>query len=283
MYDFIAFDVETANKQYHSICQIGFAFVENNVITKTWGMYINPETTVFTNTEIHGITYEKVRKALIFPQVVSYIAPFIENQTLVHHTSFDEVAIMQNSERYGINFPHVRFCDSSLYVRDIDSAVSRSGFGLIPLCTRYNIETNGHHDAINDAVMLAKLVICLQSQFGEKITSWSHPPHSKSIPETWKHISQDATSKGPLTGLEFVLTGNFDDSKQELSDLIVNQGGNVRDTVTLTTSHLIVGKPSHFQKGEFSTKHKKALELNRQGSCIEIMDEDQLYELLIEP
>lgn len=281
-YDFIAFDVETANKQYHSICQIGFAFVENNKVTKTWGVYINPETNVFSNTEIHGITKEKVAKAMIFPQVVSYISPFIENQILVHHTAFDQVAVRQDSDRYGISFPNVRFCDSSMFVRDIDSSVSQSGFGLVPLCNKYHIDTNGHHDAINDAVMLARLVICLQSQYGENISSWEHLLEPKAPPEAWARISQDATREGPLTGFEFVLTGDFDDSKQELSDLIVNQGGNVRDKVTLTTSHLVVGNPSHFQKGEFSTKHQKALELNRQGSCINIIDEDQLYELLVD-
>jgi len=40
---FVAIDVETANPDYSSICQIGVALFENGIITKTWATLINPE------------------------------------------------------------------------------------------------------------------------------------------------------------------------------------------------------------------------------------------------
>lgn len=289
MYDFITLDVETANHQYHSICQIGLAFVEKNRVTKTWGVYINPETTVFSNTEIHGITFETVKKAMTFPQVIKYIEPHIKGSLLVHHTAFDRIAMGQAAERYQIDLSNFFFCDSAQYAQGIDMAFSTRGFGLIPLCQKFGVETQGHHDAVNDAIMLARLVISLQNHYkmkikdGEVRTAGDEPMRSaKTKPDAWTHINQDAIREGPLTGLEFVLTGDFESSKQELSDLIVNQGGNVRDKVTFTTSHLVVGKPSHFQKGELSIKHQKALELKRQGSHIKIIDEDNIFEILVD-
>jgi DNA polymerase-3 subunit epsilon len=279
MYDFIALDVETANEQYFSICQVGLAFVEKGKLTKTWGMYVNPETN-FTNTEIHGISQESVKDAMKFPQVFSYIQPYIENELLVHHTAFDQVAITRNAERYGIVLPELRFFDSSLFVRDIDSTVSKTGFGLVPLCSKYNIDSSGHHDAVNDAVMLAKLLLCLQTQYGVNISSWTRKVKIKSKPDAWNRIAQNAVNEGVLNGFEFVLTGNFENSKKELSDLIVENGGNVRDTVTATTAILIVGKPSKFQLDTISIKHKTALKLRDKGSQIQIIDEATLFSLL---
>ena len=59
--DFIAIDVETANPDYASICQIGFAFFEDGKLIENFTYIIDPEA-CFNDTNILnlGITPEDV-------------------------------------------------------------------------------------------------------------------------------------------------------------------------------------------------------------------------------
>ena len=54
--NFVAIDVETANADMASICQIGIAKFENGVLVEEWVSLINPEDYFhFINVDIHGI------------------------------------------------------------------------------------------------------------------------------------------------------------------------------------------------------------------------------------
>ncbi|MFT7592298.1 MAG: DNA polymerase-3 subunit epsilon [bacterium] len=54
--NFLAIDVETANADYSSICQIGIAEFKGGEITNTWSQLINPEVEFdIFNTMLHGI------------------------------------------------------------------------------------------------------------------------------------------------------------------------------------------------------------------------------------
>ena len=53
---FVAIDVETANADMASICQIGIARCEGGVITDEWTSYVDPEDYFDgVNVSIHGI------------------------------------------------------------------------------------------------------------------------------------------------------------------------------------------------------------------------------------
>ena len=65
--DFVSVDVETANWDKGSICQIGWSIVANGKITQSDSVLINPQSYFDPfNVEIHGITEEDVRGALTF-------------------------------------------------------------------------------------------------------------------------------------------------------------------------------------------------------------------------
>lgn len=282
-FDFIAFDVETANKDLSSICQIGFAFVSNGQVGKTWGVYINPETDDFSNEVFHGISNKTVRSAKIFPEVINEIRPQVERNILVHHSSnhFDKKALENACERYQLPNLDVVFKNSYFFAKQNDILGPQASYALNALCDKHSIIRKKEHDAIQDAIDLANLVLCIQRQYGLSISDWVQTRKPKSTPDEWRSIKQDATNAGPLSGLEFVLTGNFQVKKQELSDLIAEHGGNVRDRVTKSTSYLVVGNPSPFQKESLSTKHKTAIELLKQGFSIEIITETDLYSKFI--
>ena len=63
-YRFVAVDVETANRQQGSICQIGLALVSTDNQIETTGLLIDPEQSFESfNVRLHGIDQEAVAKA----------------------------------------------------------------------------------------------------------------------------------------------------------------------------------------------------------------------------
>ena len=54
--DFIAIDVETANADMASICQVGLVKYEDGVLSDEWNTYVDPEDYFDgINVSIHGI------------------------------------------------------------------------------------------------------------------------------------------------------------------------------------------------------------------------------------
>ena len=66
-YRFVAVDVETANRNHSSICQIGMALVSADGTIDTIGILIDPEQHFENfNVDLHGIDDDDVRGALTF-------------------------------------------------------------------------------------------------------------------------------------------------------------------------------------------------------------------------
>jgi len=60
--NFVAIDVETANADMASICQIGLAKVENGTLSEEWKTYVDPEDYFDgINVAIHGIDESVVK------------------------------------------------------------------------------------------------------------------------------------------------------------------------------------------------------------------------------
>lgn len=104
--DFVAIDVETANADMATICQIGLVKFKNSVPADEWKTYLDPEDHFEgINVSIHGIDEELVAGAPTFPKVIGTLRAFLENNVVVCHTHFDRVALHQAAERYGLSAP----------------------------------------------------------------------------------------------------------------------------------------------------------------------------------
>jgi DNA polymerase III subunit epsilon len=66
---FVAIDFETANYSPNSACAIGLVSVENNIITQQQHFLIQPPTTEFIFTYIHGISWQQVSAVPTFQQL----------------------------------------------------------------------------------------------------------------------------------------------------------------------------------------------------------------------
>ena len=115
---FNAIDVETANRNRASICQIGIAQVRTGKIHRTLSILVNPEEPFeHINTGIHGIDEDAVRDADTFPGIYSRLRKLIERTTLVSHTPFDRQALEKATSKYELLPLQVRWLDSAQIAR----------------------------------------------------------------------------------------------------------------------------------------------------------------------
>jgi len=112
--DFVVIDVETANQNPRSICQIGIAAYQNGSLSALWGSLINPEDSFSAlNIAIHGIRPEHVVDAPNWADIQSELRPRLEQRTLASHTYFDFRAIARANERYGLaEIPRTKWVDT---------------------------------------------------------------------------------------------------------------------------------------------------------------------------
>ena len=87
---FVAIDVETANADLASICQIGLVTFADGQIVSGWQSLIDPEDEFNEiNISIHGIDESSVQGAPRFNDLAVHIGKTLEGQFVASHTSFD--------------------------------------------------------------------------------------------------------------------------------------------------------------------------------------------------
>lgn len=116
--NFVAIDVETANADMSSICQIGIAKFSNGELIDEWSSLIDPEDHFsLMNVSIHGITEADVKGSPTLPEVRSVLHDFMDNTVCVSHTHFDRVAITQAFSKYDIEPLRAIWLDSARVAR----------------------------------------------------------------------------------------------------------------------------------------------------------------------
>ena len=91
MHDFVALDVETANRNRYSICSIGMVKFKDGEILDSYYKLINPdESFALENIRIHGIQEYQVITAPRFYNLSYEIEQFIGGRPVVaHNATFD--------------------------------------------------------------------------------------------------------------------------------------------------------------------------------------------------
>lgn len=156
---FFALDVETANNDRASICQIGVACGRVDGAIETWKSYIDPQTNVWSCSGIHGITARTVRGAPAFEQVYSMLESALGGKTVYQHSPFDQGAIAAACARDGLAMPTWTWRDSVQVARQAwPELKGNGGHGLASLKRHLGLTFN-HHDAGEDARASATIVL----------------------------------------------------------------------------------------------------------------------------
>lgn len=129
--EFVAVDVETANADFASICQIGIASFRDGQLADAWVSLINPDDWFSpVNVSIHGIDENQVKEAPTWGHIYPEIAGRMQGKIVVCHTAFDRVALARACERYDSTSCECIWLDSAKVVRRAWPQFSKSGYGL---------------------------------------------------------------------------------------------------------------------------------------------------------
>jgi DNA polymerase III subunit epsilon len=281
--NFFAIDVETANADYSSICQIGIAHIENGQITDKWKTLVNPRAYFDPfNVSIHGISKEDVKDAPTFDKIYQELLERISNQITVHHMPFDKTAISRACIENNLDIIAARWLDSAKIARRTWEQFAYKGYGLANLANFLHIDFE-HHDALEDAITAAKVVIHACEKHQISIEEW----YKKiSLPITISYggsstIHLEGNPEGSLYGETLVFTETLSLPRKEAAKIASDIGCNVDDSVTKCTTILVVGTQDVFKLAgyEKSSKHRKTEELIQKGNPIKILSEKDFIEM----
>lgn len=162
---FFALDVETANNNRASICQIGIACVRHDGTVETWSSYVDPETNDWSCTFVHGITADKVRGAPRFAEIIEQLDIRLAGRTVYQHSSFDRSAIESACSANDLATPNWGWQDSVQVARRAwPELKGNGGHGLSALKSYLGLSFR-HHDAGEDARASAEIVLLAEAGF----------------------------------------------------------------------------------------------------------------------
>lgn len=283
--EFVAIDVETANADMSSICQIGIVCYRHGSIVDEWESYIDPEDYFdVINTSIHRIDESIVSGSPKLPDVGDQIHKYLDNRISVCHSHFDRVAIRQAFDKYEMITPNCTWLDTARVARRAWKEFAWSGYGLHRVCAYLGYEFT-HHDALEDAKAAGQILVSAIEQTGIDLDAWLkrvNQPIDPSNTSSSQYIKRSGNPEGPLYGEVLVFTGALGITRLEVADMAAKIGCIVESGVNKKTTLLVVGDQDikRLAGHEKSSKHRKAESLISRGQSIRILRETDFRQLV---
>lgn len=285
---FIALDVETANDDPASICQIGLAFVrpDNSIIT--WSNYVDPEDLFSSaNIAIHGITDDTIieANAPIFEDALEHIASALTSVTVFQHSDFDRRCIVAACDEAAIEAPKINWADSvRVAQRAWPELKGNGGHGLANLRKHFGLSFR-HHDAGEDARASAEIVLLAEKHTGLSAKELTAPAKRQFRKTFEPSAPMEGVATGPLYGGVVVFTGSLSISREDASQSAAACGLTVAMNVTKKTTLLVVGDQdlSLLAGHSKSIKHRKAEGYIANGQRIQILTETDFLAIVRAP
>jgi DNA polymerase III subunit epsilon len=280
---FVAIDVETANADLASICQIGVVSFQHGEVAEAWKTLIDPEDEFDgVNVSIHGIDERMVAGAPRFPDIVDALHTRLAGHVVVSHMPFDRVALSRAHERYGIPTLDCTWLDTARVTRRAWPQFSRRGYGLADVASWCGIEFR-HHDAEEDARAAGLVLLRALTDSGLGVDDWvvqATRPIGGSLSSS--SITRAGDPDGPLAGEVLVFTGALSIPRREAADLAAAAGCDVVGSVGRKVTLLVVGDQDvrKLVGHEKSSKHRKAEDLIRNGQVLRILRESDFRTLV---
>ena len=283
--NFVAIDVETANPDMSSICQIGLAkFVDGN-LAEEWSTLVDPEDYFDeVNVSIHGIESRMVKGQPKLPQIADRLRTTLENTIAVCHTHFDRIALARAHIKYQLRPISTSWLDSARVVRRTWKDLAWKGYGLANVCERIGYDFK-HHDALEDAKAAGYVLLAALRESQQDLEAWSRRVNQPINPEqssSGAAIQRDGNPEGDLYGEVVVFTGALELPRTEAANFAASVGCQVASGVTRKTTILVVGDQdvARLAGHEKSSKHRKAEQLVADGHRLRIIRETDFKALV---
>ncbi len=277
---FAALDVETANPDLSSICQIGIVQFEHGQPVESWSSLVDPgDFFDAMNVSIHGIDEGDVRGAPDFKTVSSELSRRIAGQVVAIHTAFDRNAVTQASTRHAVSPPDCVWLNTANVARRAWPEVAQRGYGLAALAIKFGIEFE-HHNAVEDARAAGLILVRAISESGIDLDAWLERVNRPIKPVAG--IALAGNPEGLLFGEIVVFTGALSIPRREAARMAGVSGCETAEGVTKHTTLLVVGDQDiRLLNGrEKSIKHRKAEELMAKGAPIRILTESDFISMI---
>jgi DNA polymerase III subunit epsilon len=303
MKNFIAMDFETANYQRHSICSVGFVFVEDGEIVDSIYQLINPEEEFDNyNIDIHGITPNDVSHSPTFKEFYESNKHRLENKLLIaHYLPFDGYALRDNLYRYELEpVNNQLLCTYQLSKKLLQG---QSSYTLSSLCHHLGIELQNHHHALDDAKACARIMLHLVNEFDlldyptifdktrikpgklskeQYQSSLVHKTSKGGLDLTQIEVSQDVDKDHAFFGKHIVFTGKLNlYTRKEAALEVAKRGGMPQNGINKDTNFIVLGDFEDVMiKGNKSSKLLKAEKMITEGKDLEIISEHDFLMML---
>jgi DNA polymerase III subunit epsilon len=281
--NFVAIDVETANADMASICQIGLVKCENGILSDEWKSYVDPEDYFdVNNVSIHGIDESTVKGVPTFPELSDTLRSYLADTVVVCHTHFDRVAMRQAHQRYDIIAPECTWLDSARVARRTWEQFAYRGYGLANVCAVIGYQFE-QHDALEDAKAAAHIILAAIEKMGMDLNKWLKRVERRiGFPYQSGKIVQDGNPEGALFGETLVFTGALKIPRATAAEMAAKIGCSVATGVNKKTTILVVGDQDvkKLAGHDKSSKHRKAEKLRAEGCAIKILRESDFKEVV---
>lgn len=305
--NFLTIDFEVASRYEYSPCSVAIYKFTDTSYTKIYSTLINSGDVFFDPQliKLHGITAEMIKDAPTLDTVMNNICSIIKNNFLfAHNATYDILKIINGCKECNINIPNFKYADTLMLSK-------RTWKGLInykldTVSDYLNIELK-HHNADSDAIACGQIVLesmnyynvndifslldeikytygyyennIFFKAFSQKIAK-SH--NSKSDYEKVKEININTEAEGELNGKVIVFTGALSIPREEAMKIAAEHGAIPNASVTSKTNYLVVGNDDYhkFKLGNKSNKMLKAEQLILKGQDLELITEDDFFELI---
>ena len=284
--NFVSVDVETANSDMASICQIGIAVFENGMIVDEWVTLVDPDGHFAgINVSIHGISKRDVKGAPKFSGVAKKINEYFKDNLIISHGSFDRNSLFKAFALCDESLLFDSWLDTCSVTRRAWPQFAKSGYGLANVCKTIGYEFE-HHDALADAKAAGAVLIEAIKLTNIDLDDWPKRVNQPIVPGSSSvrvrtAINREGNPDGDLFGEVVVFTGSLIMVRSEAANLASKIGCSVASSVTKTTTLLVVGDQDldKLAGKAKSSKHIKAEGLITKGQSIRILKESDFLSM----
>lgn len=282
--EFVAIDVETANPDMASICQIGIVCFKDGQVDHEWVSLVNPRAYFDPiNVGVHGIEEAAVSDAPIFEDVYSQIKSLLKGRVCVSHTHFDRISLDKAIRKASLDPIEVTWLDSARIARRAWEQCALKGYGLANVCKIIGFEFK-HHDALEDAKAAGAIVNAAIEKADLTLDEWLirvGQPIS-GLPASSGKVTLEGNPEGELYGQTIVFTGALSIPRKDAAAMAASIGCSVATSVSKKIDYLVVGDQDVSRLGgkDKSSKHIKVEGLIAAGIQIRILKESDFKELV---
>jgi DNA polymerase-3 subunit epsilon len=267
---FTAVDIELANSDLHSICEVGVAKFRFGDLVETWRVLVNPEADFETlyHSDLHGIREHHIRGAATFPDIHLLLKRFIAEETCVFHASgnFDPNCIGSACKRYGLD----DITQTATWMSTLDLArhhwPGEPSYKQERLCVKIGHDYQPHN-ALEDAIACAAIYRALQGSNPQPAiaaagTATDHQRTFRRVSSAKRGTGLKGSDEGPFAGIHIVFTGNFAppwDDRSAFEQYLCSLGFTPRSNISGKTKMLVTGEGAGPKK--IADAHTKGIEV----------------------